>query len=534
MILPGLESFVITGGILIKPTGDIKDLTIPWLFQDLGAKRKTGTTIFEQDMLVKKVYFGNGDIVFASSNINEDRLGEFLLHRGRITQAQFDTSSAIVKKSNKKLGAILFELGILSPKNLVDEVKLHVKHIILSLFSWRDGRYKFDEGPLPIAEIIPLQMSTGNLILEGVQGLDWQVVRKTLPPLKTALRPSADPSLIFQNADLTTDQKTVLSLIDGNKSIEQLCSQTGIGDFNTLKAIYLLLALKIAEVGELKSEAEKRFAREVVHEAVKSADRTAGEAAAPEPAATREMIEKAYESLKNQNHHQVLGVDQEAKEHELKKAYFRLAKLYHPDRHFSAEMQDMKEKLEALFTCATDAYQALSGTTHRQEYDDTTPEKPAGAQFEEKRPEDYVENYAKKTGRALSYFNAGMKDFQVGNFWGAAESFAWATRLDPVKAPYFYYYGIALTHIPRRRHEAEENLKKAIEIDPLKPDYYLELGALYRQSGLKTKALDVYYVALRENPNSDKIREAIKASGGEVPKDGEDGGLFKKVFKEKK
>lgn len=521
---------------MIKPTGDIKDLTIPWLFQDLGAKRKTGTAIFEQDMLVKKVYFGNGDIVFASSNINEDRLGEFLLHRGKITQAQLDTSSAIVDKTNKKLGAILFELGILSPKDLVDEVKLQVKHIILSLFSWRDGRYKFDEGPLPIAEIIPLQMSTGNLILEGVQGLDWQVVRKTLPPLKAVLRPSADPSLIFQNADLTTDQKAVLSLIDGNKNIEQLCSQTSIGDFNTLKAIYLLLALKIAEVGELKSEAEKRFARDVVREAMGSADadKTAGEAEAPEPEATREMIEKAYDSLKSQNHHQILGVGHEAKEHEFKKAYFRLAKLYHPDRHFSAEMKDMKEKLEALFTRATDAYQTLSGTARPQEYDDAPPKKPAEAQFEEKRPEDYVENYAKKTGRALSYFNAGMRDLQVGNFWGAAESFAWATRLDPVKAPYFYYYAISLTHIPRRRHEAEENLKKAIEIDPLKPEYYLELGTLYKHSGLKTKALDVYYEALRENPNSDKIREAIKASGGEMPKDGEDGGLFKKMFKEKK
>jgi tetratricopeptide (TPR) repeat protein len=90
--------------------------------------------------------------------------------------------------------------------------------------------------------------------------------------------------------------------------------------------------------------------------------------------------------------------------------------------------------------------------------------------------------------------------------------------------------------IPRRRHEAEENLQKAIEIDPLKPDYHLELGNLYLKSGLKSKALDVYTIALRENPNSEKILEAVKSVGGAVPEtaDAETDGLFKKMFKEKK
>ena len=147
-----------------------------------------------------------------------------------------------------------------------------------------------------------------------------------------------------------------------------------------------------------------------------------------------------------------------------------------------------------------------------------------------------MENYAEKTKSAAAYFNAGMKEFSVGNFWGAADAFAWATRLDPVKAPYFFQYGLSLMRIPRRRHEAEENLQKAIEIDPLKPEYHLELGNLYLKSGLKNKALDVFTIALRENPNSEKILEAIKAAGGAVPAGGTSRirRLFKKMFKDKK
>ena len=64
-----------------------------------------------------------------------------------------------------------------------------MKHIILSLFNWRDGTYRIEEGQA-CDDIVPLQMSTVAIILEGVQALDWQVIRKGLPSMKTVLRPS--------------------------------------------------------------------------------------------------------------------------------------------------------------------------------------------------------------------------------------------------------------------------------------------------------------------------------------------------------
>jgi tetratricopeptide (TPR) repeat protein len=194
-------------------------------------------------------------------------------------------------------------------------------------------------------------------------------------------------------------------------------------------------------------------------------------------------------------------------------------------------MQDMKEKLETLFNRLHEAYEVLSNPERRQEYDPAKPQ-PAAPGFEERRPDEYVENYTERAAKAVAFYNAGMKDFKVGNFWGAAEAFSSASRLNPVKASYFYYYGLSLSHVPRRRHEAEENLQKAIEIDPLKDEYYLELGNLYLKSGLKQRALEVFREALLENPLSEKIREAIKAAGGSPDdKAGETkGGVFKKVF----
>lgn len=519
------------------PSSDITGSAVPSILNSIRAERKTGTAVFEYiegktaHNAVKKVYCRQGDVIFASSNLPADTLGGWFLRDGKITQQQHDASEEIVKKTGKKRGAVLVELGFITPHVLVEGVKSQVKEIILGLFSIRIGSYRFDEGPLPLADIIPLQVSIGNLMLDGLRKLDWQAARRTLPAPTTILQLSSDPATLFQKADLSAEENAVLALIDGKRSIEEICAQAGFGDFNSLRAIHILLSLRMAESGAAKSDAELRMAREGMGK--QAADpKGAGSAA---ESASRDAIKKAFDEMPYHDHYQVLGVQRNVDEHLLKKAYFKLAKLYHPDRHFEPEMQDMKQMLEALFTRLHEAYEVLNSPEMRKEYDQATA-KPTGkaTHFEEKRAEDYVENYAEKAGQALAYFNSGMKDFNVGNFWGAADAFAWATRLDPVKAAYFFYYGQALSRIPRRRHEAEENLQKAIEIDPMKVDYYLELGNLYLKSGLKQRALEIYNEALLHSPFTDKIQEAIKAAGGSGAErsspEQSKGGAFKKIF----
>ena len=515
-------------------SGDIKQMTIPWLFQSIRVRSGTGTAVFDyiQDQtaekVVKKVYFKNGDITFAASNLKEDWLGRSLVRAGRLTEQQCMASEELVAKTGKKQGAILVDLGFLTPLALVEGVKFHVKRIILTLFSLRMGSYSYVEAPLPMADIIPLQMSTGNVILEGVTSLEWQAIRKSLPAPTTIVRPVTDPSSLFQDASLTEEQRAVFSLIDGKRSIEEICGLSGVGDFNALKAMYLLLALRMAEIGKIKTDAEMEFARDAVREAVRplrekhEGKKTEGpsRAAEPEVAATREIIQEAYDALATRDHYQVLGVTVTSTAQQIKHAYFRLAKSYHPDRHFDPTMADMKSRLEALFDRIHKSYMTLSDQVKRADYDAAAakkaaqPQRPAASdEFVEKRGEDYQENYKENAVRAAEQFSNGMREFKIGNYWGAVESFTWATRLDPIKAPYFYYQGLCLMNIPRRKHEAEESLQKAIELDPTRIEYHIELSNLYIKSGLKTKALGVLNNALNHHPDSPRINDAIAAAG---------------------
>jgi len=512
--------------------GEIKGFAIPWLFQGLHAGKKTGTVIFARDTTVKKAFFAQGDLIFASSNLKEDWLGELLLRTGAINKEQFDASSKLVIKTGKKQGGVLVELGFLDPKGLVTGVKSQVEQIIVSLFAWRNGYYIFDEGPLPAYDIIPLQMSIGNLIIEGLRGAQWD---KSIPPLNTIIRPVSDPSLLFQSADLDMDQRKVLSLVDGNKSIEEICCVSGIEDPTMLKALSVLLALRMAEAGKIINEEDKKFVCRMVAEnipvqaaaetvavqaipdrvpvqpltdSIVTGDERPGKEAVLPP--TKEEVQDAYDSLDLQNFYEVLGVDHSTTALGIKNAYFNLTKRYHPDQHFRPAMSEMKEKLETLKKVFNEAYETLIDKGKRERYNLDL------ASGVKRRITVEGSQTTRPANRKTSdaYFEEGMKQYKEGDYWSAEESFQGAVGLDPRNAQYMFYRGLALSRIPRRGREAEEFFVRAVELAPANIEYTLELGNFYTKYGLKAKALSVYQDALKYGPKSEKLKQAIKKIGG--------------------
>lgn len=486
-------------------TGDeIRTLTVAHFLLNLRTARKTGIAVFERSGIVKKVYLKDGDVLFASSNVDDDRLGECLLRTGKLTQQQYDASVELMRKTGKKQGAILIELGFITPPSMVQGVKDQITHIVQGLFAWRSGTVRFEEGPFSSADIIPLQMSLGNLILSGVRRVEWDLVRASLPPDEAVLRPSSDPAALFQAADLSSNQKAVLSLIDGKRTIREICSRSQAGDFYTRKVIFIFLALRMVEVGEIATDEDREFVREAVHHAV---GQDAGPAT-PAPASPRQQqILTALEKMESQGHHEVLGVGPSANLQEIQTAYLALARLYHPDRCFEPELCALKPSLETLFNRVTEAYNALREKASRSEFAYLMNQgrvKSSRRTVEESRQPD-------EDTEAMRHFEQGLEAYQLGSYWAALEAFRKASALDQNNAEYVYHQGLSLARMQGKYYDAEEAFKKAIKLSPANGDYYIELGGLYLKRGLKPRALAVYQDGLKQDPSSEKLREAMSA-----------------------
>lgn len=146
---------------------NLKELGFSDLLISLQKQKATGTIVVKATDFTKKVYIKNGDIIFASSSLNDERLGEMLIKAGMITKNEYDLSVDILKKTGKKLGAILVELGFLTPKQLFEGFKFTVKEILYSLFGLENVEFEFLEGVLPKEEVIGLKISIKELIDEG-------------------------------------------------------------------------------------------------------------------------------------------------------------------------------------------------------------------------------------------------------------------------------------------------------------------------------------------------------------------------------
>src|SRR5436309_7093470 len=90
--------------------GRFEGIGVPELIHRICLPRRTGTLTFARGEVCKNVYIKSGQLIFATSNWSEDRLGEMLLRAGIIAYREFEEASRCLG-SGKRLGAILVELG---------------------------------------------------------------------------------------------------------------------------------------------------------------------------------------------------------------------------------------------------------------------------------------------------------------------------------------------------------------------------------------------------------------------------------------
>ncbi len=156
-------------------SGKIQSTPLPVILENLQKEKATGTLTVRYENVEKCIHIKDGQIIFAMSTDELDRLSETLVKEGMISREKMEAAIRMYSKhvGFKKLGAILVENSFISPKDLFSGLKIQVKNIIYSLFLWEDAEYRF-EGRLP-ADIIKLQINIQDLLMEIIQRMKREV-----------------------------------------------------------------------------------------------------------------------------------------------------------------------------------------------------------------------------------------------------------------------------------------------------------------------------------------------------------------------
>lgn len=227
--------------------GDLSVTTIPEVLQTVHHYRVPGVLSAIRDGVEKKVFIWNGDIIFCTSGDRGDSLGDFLLAKGRITKEQFDKSVELLLSSGgqRRHGAVLVSMGVLTPKELFEIVSEQVRHILFSVFEWDSGTVTFQVGQYRTDELIQLHIPARRAILDGVKEIrDAKRLVALLGPSWTVF----DPTYLAEDMnDLGLDMNELkfLKLVDGVKTLRDLIMQ-GPGDAShNAKLVFAFHALKL-------------------------------------------------------------------------------------------------------------------------------------------------------------------------------------------------------------------------------------------------------------------------------------------------
>jgi Domain of unknown function (DUF4388) len=221
----------------MKPQGSLAENDFPRLVQALHERSWTGVLRLTQAGVTKRVVVQEGRMVFASSSARDERLGELMLRRGRLTLKQLMTGGDAVVPG-KRLGTVLVEQGAISPKDLVKSVVEHTQEIIYGAFLWTEGQYKLEEGG-DSKEAIKLNISTPDLIMEGIRRIDsWSRIDRAVGGLGARYERVADFEARLKSVNLAPEKRAILSALKAPGTVEQICDASELPDFEVCRTLW--------------------------------------------------------------------------------------------------------------------------------------------------------------------------------------------------------------------------------------------------------------------------------------------------------
>jgi hypothetical protein len=202
---------------------DLSRDLLPEEFARIRHEAWSGVLALTQGEVTKGVYFADGEIVFAASTVEEDRLGASLFRTGKITESQFRAAMKTSEGPGQRLGQALIEAGVLTPADLAAAVVAQVERIVVSVLRWTTGGARRETMERPLPADLALRIDTPRLLLLGLRGFpDVERLDRALGDLSRQVRRAPSIRLDSNALGPSAAERAVLALCARTVSLEDL------------------------------------------------------------------------------------------------------------------------------------------------------------------------------------------------------------------------------------------------------------------------------------------------------------------------
>jgi hypothetical protein len=349
----------------------------------------TGVLRARRGPVDKRVVLERGHPVDCRSNLAHETLSRFLAAIGRLSE---ETAIACLSKATARgvrVGEVLIADGLIDAAELTRILQQNLAKKLLDLFTWPDGEVTVEIGPARGDST--LKVKVPQLVLTGVTRFMPQTsVDRAILPFAGALL-ARHPNLGAISADLRLAEReqAVLGALERPARMEELMPVLKTPAEELSRSLLALLVLELVvsagRLRELEREAPPPAVETAAPTPAPTPESVAARAAAPPPAAAAqaasatEFLDEAQRSeLLNRvsqlylDHRQkdafdLLGLDDEAADPDIDRAYIEFAREFSPWRFEAPGLRLAADYARELFLAGAHAYGLLVDAEKRSE-----------------------------------------------------------------------------------------------------------------------------------------------------------------------
>jgi tetratricopeptide (TPR) repeat protein len=472
-------------------SGRLEDTPFPRLLLELAAASFTGELAVARGREKARIAWLRGMPVSCDLEPAAAGLVELLVARGGLPAADGDrVRAAQVAKSCSEEAALL-GLAKIAPRELVLARRELLGQRLVALGRFETGDFRAGgDAPPAASELLRIDPLP---VVQRLLAAHWRPDRM-LADLEPRLRlfPSQGPACapLLARLDKSPGLEDLAATLSGERSAWGLVA--GASDRARIEALWILDvsgALVWSETAAAPAAAEGTDAQsqvpagpEIEIEVVGGPARDARPAAAAARAARAEAAEDSRAAelraeiadkrgrLGELDHYALLGVARNVSAGDLKRAYLKAAKRFHPDALSRLGLEDLKRDANELFAAITRAHDVLSDAERRGEYD-------AGLAG-------HVQVDGDRVAQAEGLYRRAEMMMRAGQFAGALDLVQGAVNLWPEDPAYQGALGWCLyKKSPPDEARAREHLEKAVALDPKEAVAHLRLGIVLKAMG---------------------------------------------------
>jgi serine/threonine protein kinase len=235
-----------------REVGDLREQPPMRVVYKLATEQRTGLLTLEgRAGVLKEAYFLEGQPQFVNSNVERERLGNFLLEQKALSPQALQRAVSVMHHFGGRLADTLVGLDLLDPLEAYRLLAKQVAAKLMEAFSWQKGRYTWTPKATNPYKSRSLHLDAFRVIGAGAAQLAEPLVDEWMQANARAFvaRESANEGELAQFG-LGEALLRVYSLLDGRTRLGDLAGRVRSPEarLNLLRLTYLLVQTELAQL----------------------------------------------------------------------------------------------------------------------------------------------------------------------------------------------------------------------------------------------------------------------------------------------